>query len=61
MNTEYTVTYEMTVTAEDPEDAAQQADEDMRDPERYPPILSVRGPDGVTTDVDLADDEDEES
>ena len=56
MSTEFTVTYEMTVTAEDPEDAAQQADEDMRDPERYPPILSVRGPDGVTTDVDLAED-----
>lgn len=59
MSTEYIVTYEMIVTAEDPEDAAQQADEDMRDPERYPPVLSVRGPDGVTTDVDLADDNEE--
>ena len=57
MSTEYIVTYTMIVTAESPEDAARQADDDMRNPERYPPILSVRGPDGVTTDVDLADDE----
>jgi hypothetical protein len=56
---EYRVIYENDITADSPRKAAERAYEIMLDPASFPPILTVRSPDGTTQDIDLSGDPDE--
>jgi hypothetical protein len=51
---EYLVTWEIEITADSPEDAAQQARDVQQDPDSMATVFGVTG-DGQTVTVDLSD------
>jgi len=50
----YQVTFTFDVDSDSPEHAARDAEDMFREPDAYPPIATVRAPDGTEVDVDLA-------